>query len=83
MTNHTWRTLARWIVGALALLAALLVLAVRGLALRVVIALLAAALDVPARHIQIIRGHAQPRKTLRVEGWSQAQLDEKLGKLFG
>jgi uncharacterized protein (TIGR00251 family) len=46
-----------------------------------VIAVLAEYLDLPPRQLSITHGHAQPRKTISIEGLEQSQLDERLNGL--
>ena len=52
-----------------------------GAANAAVVGLLAAALGVPASRVQIARGHATPRKQIRVSGLSAAQVRQKLAAL--
>lgn len=46
-----------------------------GRANEAVAALLAGALGVPVRQVAVLRGHTSPRKTLRIAGFDQAQID--------
>jgi uncharacterized protein (TIGR00251 family) len=50
----------------------------RGKANSSCVRLLAAWLGVPPAKVSIIRGEAQPRKTFRIEGLTQEQLDAKV-----
>jgi uncharacterized protein (TIGR00251 family) len=49
-----------------------------GAANAAVVGLLAAALGVPAGRVQIVRGHATPRKEISVSGLSAPQVRQKL-----
>lgn len=53
----------------------------RGKANQAVIELLAGALGVKPGQIELVSGHAQPRKVFRIVGLEQAALDEKLRQL--
>jgi uncharacterized protein YggU (UPF0235/DUF167 family) len=46
-----------------------------------VIAVLAEYLDLSPRQLAITHGHAQPRKTISIDGLEQSQLDERLNAL--
>ncbi|MFH5806209.1 DUF167 domain-containing protein [Alienimonas sp. DA493] len=50
----------------------------RGKANAAVLALLAEALDVPERAVALVAGPASPRKTIRVEGLSDAEARRRL-----
>ena len=52
----------------------------RGKANQAVVELLAETLGIKANQIEVIAGHAQPRKTLRIAGLEQAQVDAKLAE---
>ena len=52
-----------------------------GAANAAVLALLASALEVPASAVQIVRGHGNPRKEIRISGLTSNQLAQKLGQL--
>lgn len=53
----------------------------RGKANEAVIELLARTLGVKTGQIELIGGHTQPRKTFRISGLEQADLDAKLADL--
>ena len=50
-----------------------------GKANKSVCALLAKLLEVPAKSLEVIAGHTNPRKTIQVTGMTVAQVAEKLG----
>lgn len=54
----------------------------RGKANEAVVEVLAAALGVSPRQVTIAAGHAQPRKTVRIDGLDQAGLDARLAALL-
>lgn len=49
-----------------------------GAANRAVVALLAAALDLPPKQVEILRGHTSPRKEVFVRGLTPQQVAERL-----
>ena len=49
-----------------------------GKANQAVVALIAGALGVGKRKVMIVRGHAQPRKLIRIEGVEQADAEARL-----
>lgn len=49
-----------------------------GRANEAVIALLAETFGVRRKDVTVVRGHAQPRKLVRIDGLSESQLTEKL-----
>lgn len=55
----------------------------KGKANAALVELLAEALGVRGAQVTIVSGHTQPRKTVRVEGMSEAALKEALEKLAG
>ena len=52
----------------------------RGKANDAVLALLANVLDVPAGALSIASGHASPRKTVRVEGLTDAEVRQRIAR---
>ena len=54
----------------------------RGKANAAVIKLIAATVGLRENQVQIVRGHAQPRKTLQIEGIDQAQLDRRISEFL-
>jgi uncharacterized protein (TIGR00251 family) len=53
----------------------------RGKANDAVIKLIADTLGLHRNQIQIVRGHAQPRKVMEIQGIEQAELDRRLGEI--
>ena len=54
----------------------------RGKANVAVIKLIAATVGLRENQVQIVRGHAQPRKTLQIEGIDQAELDRRISEFL-
>jgi hypothetical protein len=54
----------------------------RGKANDAVINLLSGLLGLQRRQIQIVRGHAQPRKVLEIQGIEQAELDRRISEIL-
>jgi uncharacterized protein (TIGR00251 family) len=54
----------------------------RGKANAAVIKLIAGTVGLRENQVQIVRGHAQPRKTLQIEGIDQAELDRRISEFL-
>ena len=54
----------------------------RGKANEAVIKLIADTLGLRANQIQIVKGHAQPRKTVEISGIEQVELDRRVSSLL-